>query len=404
MQLKDRFLNYVKFDTMSNEESNVCPSSAGQIELAKFLVEDLKKVGVEEVTMDANGYVYATIPSNVDKSVPTVGFIAHMDTSPAISGKDIKPKIVKYEGQDIVLNEELNIVLSSKEFPNLIQYEGQELIVTDGTTLLGADDKAGVAEIIDMAEHIINSNMKHGTIKIGFTPDEEIGRGADKFDVKSFGADFAYTLDGGVIGELQYENFNAAGAKITIQGKSVHPGDAKNKMINAALIASEIVEMFPKDEIPAKTEGYEGFFHLSSILGNEENATLSYIIRDFDKDNFLKRKQLVEKIVKKINDKYPQPVVQLIIKDQYYNMKEQFNDSMNIIEHAKEAMIEVGVEPKIIPIRGGTDGARLSYMGLLTPNIFAGGHNFHGKYEYVPIESMKKAVDVMLKIIERLTK
>jgi len=404
MNVKQRFLNYVKIDTMANEDSDACPSSQGQMELAKFIVEELKTIGIKDVKLDEFGYVYATIPSNIDKTAPTVGFIAHMDTSPAVSGKDILPKIVKYVGDPIRLNEELGITLSSKEFPNLNQYVGKELIVTDGTTLLGADDKAGIAEIITAIEYIINNNPKHGTIKIAFTPDEEIGRGADKFDVAFFNSDFAYTMDGGVIGELQYENFNAASAKIMIQGKSVHPGDALDKMINAALIASEISNMFPKAEVPEKTSGYEGFFHLASIQGSEEKASLDYIIRDFDMDNFNHRKRVVEDIVKEINDQYDRPIVELKIKDQYYNMKEKFVNKMEIIEIAKEAMIELGIEPKIVPIRGGTDGARLSYMGLLTPNIFAGGHNFHGKYEYIPIESMEKAVSVILKIIEKVAR
>ncbi|QVK19654.1 peptidase T [Mycoplasmatota bacterium] len=404
MKVEERFLNYVKFDTTANEDSMDCPSSKGQIELAKYIVDELKNLGIKEVALDEFGYIYATIPSNIDKEVPTVGFIAHMDTSPAISGKDIKPRIVKYDNEDIVLNKELNITLSNKEFPNLKQYVGKELIVTDGTTLLGSDDKAGASEIITAVEYLLTHDIKHGTIKIGFTPDEEIGRGADKFDVKLFNADFAYTVDGGVIGELQYENFNAASAKINIQGKSVHPGDAKNKMINASLIAAQIASMFPKDEVPEKTEGYEGFYHLSQIQGNEEKATLEYIIRDFDKDSFENRKTFVKEVVSRINEKYAEPIVKLTLKDQYYNMKEKFENAMYIIDTAKEAMMDVGVEPKIIPIRGGTDGARLSYMGLLTPNIFTGGHNFHGKYEYVPIDSMEKAVEVILKIIEKVIK
>ncbi len=402
MDVKERFLNYVKFETTSNDESYDCPSTPGQLELGKYLVEELKSLGLSEVTMDKNGYVYATIPSNIEKKVPTVGFIAHMDTSPSVSGKDVKPKIVTYNNQDIVLNEELNVVLSSKDFPNLNQYVGKELIVTDGTTLLGADDKAGIAEIITAVEYILKNNVKHGTIKIGFTPDEEIGRGADNFNIRFFNADFAYTVDGGAIGELQYENFNAASAKILIQGKSVHPGDAKGKMINAVLIATEIASMFPKDEVPEKTSGYEGFFHLTSITGCEEDASLTYIIRDFDKENFIKRKALVEDIVKQINNRYPNPIVRLIIKDQYYNMKEKFVNSMEIIETAKSAMQEIGIEPKIAAVRGGTDGSRLSFMGLLTPNIFAGGHNFHGKYEYIPIESMEKATELIIKIIEKV--
>lgn len=405
MKVLERFLNYVKFDTTSDEESTLCPSTNGQMLLAKFLVNELKGIGVEDVTLNENGYIYASIPSNIGKEVPIVGFIAHMDTSPAVSGVNIKPRIVSYEGKDIVLNKELNIILSDKEFPELKQYVGQDLVVTNGTTLLGADDKAGVAEIISAVEFLLNNpEIKHGTIKIGFTPDEEIGRGADLFNVKKFNTDFAYTIDGGLLGELQYENFNAAGVKIKIHGKSVHPGNAKNKMINAAQIATQIVQMFPKDEVPEKTEGYEGFYHLAAIEGSEENASLQYIIRDFNKENFEIRKQKVKEIVNQVNKQYQQPIVELIINDQYYNMKEKIETAIHIVEIAKEAMIEVGVEPKIIPIRGGTDGARLSFMGLLTPNLFTGGHNFHGKYEYIPVKSMEKAVDVIIKIIEKTCK
>jgi len=402
LKVHERFLNYVKFDTTSDEDSLTTPSTPGQIELAKYLVEELKQLGLNEVTLDEHGYVYATLPANIEKKVPVVGFIAHMDTSPAVSGKNIKPRIVKYDGNDIVLNEELDIVLSSKDFPSLNDNLGEELIVTDGTTLLGADDKAGIAEIITALEYIIKNNIKHGTIKICFTPDEEIGRGADKFDVAKFNADFAYTMDGGPIGELQYENFNAAGVKIRIQGKSVHPGSAKDKMINAALIATEIAQAFPKDEVPEKTEGYEGFYHLNGISGSEEEATMSYIIRDFDKNNFERRKQKVLEIIESINKRYTQPIVEALVYDQYYNMKEKFTDAMHIIELAKEAMEEIGITPHIVPIRGGTDGARLSYMGLLTPNLFAGGYNFHGKYEYIPIKAMEKATELIVRIVEKV--
>lgn len=402
MKVTERFFNYIKFDTMSDEESSNCPSTNGQLDLANYIVKEIKDLGIDDVKIDENGYVYATIPSNIDKKVPTVGFIAHLDTSPSISGKNIKPKVVIYEGQDIVLNENMNIILSNKDFPELNNYLGKELIVTDGTTLLGADDKAGIAEIISSIEYIIKNNVKHGTIKIAFTPDEEIGRGADKFDVKGFACDFAYTIDGGPIGELQYENFNAASVKITIQGKSVHPGQAKGKMINAALIATEIASLLPKEEVPEKTEGYEGFYHLSSITGSEETASLDYIIRDFDKDNFNKRKEYFKEIVNKINSRYKEPVITCTIKDQYYNMKQQFVNNMYIIDIVKEAMKDLDIEPLIVPIRGGTDGARLSYMGLLTPNIFTGGHNFHGKYEYIPIESMEKAVSIIIKIVEKV--
>lgn len=402
MKVHERFLNYVKFDTTSDEESFTTPSTPGQIELAKYLVEELKDIGLSNVELDEYGYVYATLPANINKQVPVVGFIAHMDTSPAVSGKNIKPRVIKYEGEDIILNEELDVILSSKDFPSLNNYIGEELIVTDGTTLLGADDKAGIAEIITALEYIVKNNIKHGTIKVAFTPDEEIGRGADKFDVAKFAADFAYTMDGGPIGELQYENFNAAGVKISIQGRSVHPGSAKGQMINAVLIATEIAQAFPKDEVPEKTGGYEGFYHLTGLTGSEEEATMSYIIRDFDKDNFERRKQKVLEIVESINKRYSQPIVEALIYDQYYNMKEKFTDAMYIIDLAKEAMEEIGVTPNIVPIRGGTDGARLSYMGLLTPNLFAGGHNFHGKYEYIPIKAMEKATELIVKIVEKV--
>jgi len=402
LKVHERFLNYVKFDTTSDEESFTTPSTPGQIELAKYLVEELKDIGLSNVELDEYGYVYATLPANINKQVPVVGFIAHMDTSPAVSGKNIKPRVIKYEGEDIILNEELDVILSSKDFPSLNNYIGEELIVTDGTTLLGADDKAGIAEIITALEYIIKNNIKHGTIKVAFTPDEEIGRGADKFDVAKFAADFAYTMDGGPIGELQYENFNAAGVKISIQGRSVHPGSAKGQMINAVLIATEIAQAFPKDEVPEKTGGYEGFYHLTGLTGSEEEATMSYIIRDFDKDNFERRKQKVLEIVESINKRYSQPIVEALIYDQYYNMKEKFTDAMYIIDLAKEAMEEIGVTPNIVPIRGGTDGARLSYMGLLTPNLFAGGHNFHGKYEYIPIKAMEKATELIVKIVEKV--
>ena len=371
MKVHERFLNYVKFDTTSDEESFTTPSTPGQIELAKYLVEELKDIGLSNVELDEYGYVYATLPANINKQVPVVGFIAHMDTSPAVSGKNIKPRVIKYEGEDIILNEELDVILSSKDFPSLNNYIGEELIVTDGTTLLGADDKAGIAEIITALEYIVKNNIKHGTIKVAFTPDEEIGRGADKFDVAKFAADFAYTMDGGPIGELQYENFNAAGVKISIQGRSVHPGSAKGQMINAVLIATEIAQAFPKDEVPEKTGGYEGFYHLTGLTGSEEEATMSYIIRDFDKDNFERRKQKVLEIVESINKRYSQPIVEALIYDQYYNMKEKFTDAMYIIDLAKEAMEEIGVTPNIVPIRGGTDGARLSY-GTFNSKSFCG--------------------------------
>lgn len=404
MNVVERFLNYVKFDTMSDAESNTCPSSDKQWALAHYLEEELKSIGMDEVTLDENGYIMATLKSNIEKPTKTVGFIAHMDTSDALSGANVKAKIVTYNGEPIALNEELGIQLSSKDFPSLENYLGQELIVTDGTTLLGADDKAGIAEIVSAMEYLIqHPEIKHGDIKVGFTPDEEIGRGADLFNVEKFNADFAYTMDGGPVGELQYETFNAAEAKIQIKGRSVHPGDAKNKMINAVLIASELASLFPNSEKPETTEGYEGFYHLVSINGTVEDASMYYIIREFDREKFEERKNFVREVVDQINQKYKN-IVDLTINDQYYNMKEKLIDHMYIIEHAKQAMEELGIEPKIFPVRGGTDGSKLSFMGLLTPNIFAGGHNFHGKYEYVPTKSMEKAIDVIVRICENLAK
>lgn len=403
MKVLERFLTYVKFDTTANENNTTCPSTPGQTKFANYLVGELKGIGISDAQVDSNGYIMGSIPSNIDKDVPTVGFIAHMDTSDAISGKDVKPKVVTYHNQDIVLNEELGITLSNKMFKELDDYIGEELVVTDGTTLLGADDKAGIAEIITAMERIIeDKSVKHGRIRIAFTPDEEIGRGADLFDVKKFDADFAYTIDGGIIGELQHENFNAASAKIKIKGTSVHPGDAFNKMVNAAQIATEIAMEFPLNEVPEKSKGYDGFYHLHSIEGNSEEASLSYIIRDFDKDRFETKKQTVQTIVKNINNKYGNEIVNLVIKDQYYNMEEKLKEKMFIVDIAKKAMKQVGVTPKIKPIRGGTDGSRLSFMGLPTPNIFTGGHNFHGKYEYIPVNSMKKAVAVIKQITENI--
>ncbi|MDF2698829.1 MAG: pepT [Haloplasmataceae bacterium] len=402
MSVIDRFLKYVKFDTMSNEESESCPSTKGQIELARFLVEELKKIGLKDANVDENGYVMATLESNTDKKGPAVGFIAHMDTSDAMSGKNVNPKIVRLETDEIVLNESLNLTLSTKEFSSLKKYHNEEIIVTDGTTLLGADDKAGIAEIITAMEHLINHpELKHGTIKIAFTPDEEIGRGADLFNVKNFGADFAFTVDGGEIGELEYETFNAASAKIKIKGKSVHPGSAKDVMINAVSIAAEIVNHFPEKEVPEKTSGYEGFYHLVSIEGNVEKASLYYIIRDFDSKNFEARKVSVQKIINEINKKYGN-IVEVEIKDQYYNMKDKLKDYMYIIDVAQKSMKEIDINSKIVPVRGGTDGSKLSFMGLPTPNIFTGGHNFHGKYEYIPVKSMHRAVELIVKISQNV--
>ncbi|MBW9152516.1 peptidase T [Clostridium estertheticum] len=398
----ENFLKYISYDTKSDEESITVPSTIGQMVLAKELVMQLKTMGLKEASVDDNGYVMATIESNVEKIVPTIGFIAHMDTAPDISGKDVKPKFVyNYDGEDIILNKEKNIVLSPKDFPELKNYIGETIITTDGTTLLGADDKAGIAEIMAATEYLMqNPNIKHGKIRIGFTPDEEVGRGADIFDVKKFGADFAYTMDGGLIGELEYENFNAAGVKISIHGRNVHPGSAKGKMIHSSLIANEFINSMPQNETPATTEGYEGFYHLISINGEVEETKLQYIIRDFDSENFENRKIFIKNIADKLNDKYSSASVELEIKDQYFNMKEKIEPVKHIVDTAFLALKEVGVNPIMQPIRGGTDGARLSFMGLPTPNIFAGGHNFHGKYEFIPTFAMEKAVDVILKIVE----
>lgn len=398
----ERFLEYVQYDTQSHENADTCPSSSKQLIFAKDLAEELKTMGLEDVAVDDNGYVMATIPSNIDKKVPVIGFIAHMDTSPDMSGSNVRPQMIRnYDGGDIVLNPQKNIILSPHDFPELKKYIGQDLITTDGNTLLGADDKAGIAEIMTMIDHLLNHpEIKHGTIKIAFTPDEEIGRGADLFDVEKFGADFAYTIDGGEIGELEYENFNAAYAKIKINGRNVHPGSAKNKMKNALLIGMEFNGMLPSNEIPGHTEGYEGFYHLNNMKGDVEEVSMYYIIRDHDHDKFQIKKQRIEKIVHYLNDVYGHNTIALEIKDQYYNMKEKIEPVIHIVETAKKAMEAVGVKPIIKPVRGGTDGARLSYMGLPCPNIFTGGHNYHGKFEYIPVNSMEKAVEVILKIIE----
>ena len=398
----ENFIKYISYDTKSDEESTTVPSTIGQMILAKELVAQLKAMGLNHASVDNNGYVMATIESNIEKNVPTIGFIAHMDTSPDMSGKDVKPNFVyNYNGKDIILNKENNIVLSPKDFPELADYLGKTIITTDGTTLLGADDKAGIAEIMAAAEYLMNDpNIKHGTIRIGFTPDEEVGRGADIFDVKKFGADFAYTMDGGPIGELEYENFNAAGVKITIHGRNVHPGSAKGKMIHSSLIANEFINSMPQNETPATTEGYEGFYHLISINGEVEQTKLQYIIRDFNSESYKNRKLFIKDIVNKLNIKYGSETVELTIKDQYFNMKEKIEPVKHIVDTAFTALTQVGVNPIMQPIRGGTDGARLSFMGLPTPNIFAGGHNFHGKYEFIPTFAMEKAVDVILKIVE----
>ncbi|WP_179316929.1 peptidase T [Winogradskyella undariae] len=398
----DRFIGYVTIDTESDPNSEETPSTTKQWDLANKLVEELKGIGLSDVTIDENAYIMATLPSNVDHEVPTIGFISHFDTSPDFTGANVKPQIIKnYDGKDIVLNAEQNIILSPNYFEDLLLYKGQTLITTDGTTLLGADDKAGITEIVTAMEYLINHpEIKHGTIKVGFTPDEEIGRGAHKFDVEKFGADWAYTMDGSQVGELEYENFNAAGAVIKVKGKIVHPGYAKGKMINSMYYASEFINTLPKLETPETTEGYEGFFHLHNMIGEVEETTLQYIIRDHDRDKFEARKALMKKIVLDLNTKYESDVFEIEIKDQYFNMKEKVEPVMHIVDIAEEAMKAVGIKPLIKAIRGGTDGSQLSYMGLPCPNIFAGGHNFHGRYEYVPVESIQKAVEVICKIAE----
>lgn len=385
-----RFLKYVTFDTTANPNNSNCPSSEGQKVFANYLVEELKSLGLEDAHVDENSYVMATLKGNTE-GVETIGFITHLDTAPDVTGKNVKPKIIKnYDGKDIVLNEELNIITSSNDYPDLKKFIGEDLIVTDGTTLLGADDKAGISEIVTAIEYLVNNpEIKHGDIKIGFTPDEEIGRGADLFNVEKFGAKYAYTIDGGIMGELQYENFNAAGATITIQGRNVHPGAAKNKMINALHIAAEISQMFPQSERPETTEGYEGFYHLNDINGNVENATMVYIIRDHSKEKFEYRKQYMKDAISKVSEKYNGRVT-LELNDQYYNMKEKVEPVKFIVDIAEEAMKECDITPIIVPIRGGTDGARLSFMGLPCPNIFTGGLNFHSKNECIPIIAIRK--------------
>lgn len=401
-KVHERFLEYVKVDTKSDEETRTTPSTKGQLELGKILAEELKSIGLQDVRIDEFGYVYGTLKGNIDKKVPTVGFISHMDTAPDMSGYNVKPQIVEnYDGGIVTLNEELNIKLDPKELPELKNYVGKTLITTDGTTLLGADDKAGVSEIITAMEYLINHpEIKHGDIKVGFTPDEEIGEGADHFNVKGFDADFAYTVDGGALGELEYENFNAAGAKVVIKGKNVHPGSAKNKMINSTLVAHEFLNMLPLNEVPEKTEGYEGFYHLMSINGTVENTEMSFIIRDFDSKEFDRRKEEFITAKEKLNSIYGEGTVNVEIKDQYRNMKEMIESHMYIVDIAKKAMEMAEITPNIVPIRGGTDGARLSFMGLLTPNMFTGGENFHGRYEYIAIESMEKAVETIINIVK----
>jgi len=398
----DRFIKYVTIDTQSDPENPAFPSTEKQWKLANLLVEELKQIGMDEVTIDENSYVMATLPSNVDAKIPTIGFVSHFDTSPDFTAENVKPQLHKnYDGGDIILNKDQNIVLSPDYFKELLLYKGQTIITTDGTTLLGADDKAGITEIVSAMEYLIkNPEIKHGKIKICFTPDEEVGKGAHKFDIEKFNADWAYTMDGGEIGELEYENFNAAGAKVTVTGKIVHPGYAKGKMINSMLIANEFIATLPKNEVPEKTEGYEGFYHLHGMKGSVEKTELQYIIRDHDMQLFENRKKIFQETVDKLNKKLGSNLVNVEIKDQYFNMKEKVEPVMYIVNIAEEAMKQLNITPKISAIRGGTDGAQLSFKGLPCPNIFAGGHNFHGRYEFVPAESIQKAAEVIVKIAE----
>ncbi len=404
--LIDRFLGYITVNTESDPNSDETPSSKKQWDLANPITDELKRIGMQDVTINKNAYIMATLPSNLDHDVPVVGFIAHLDTSPDFTGANVKPQFVEnYDGKDIVLNKEEDIVLSPSYFDDLLLYKGQTLITTDGTTLLGADDKAGIAEIITAMEYLINHpEIKHGKIRIGFTPDEEIGRGAHKFDVKKFGADWAYTMDGSQVGELEYENFNAAGAVVTVKGKIVHPGYAKGKMINSMYIATQFINSLPKMETPEHTEGREGFFHLHNMKGAVEETKLEYIIRDHDLSQFKARKKVISKVADELNSQFGREVIKVEIKDQYFNMREKIEPVMHIVDIAKEAMEQADIKPIIKPIRGGTDGSQLSYKGLPCPNIFAGGHNFHGRYEYVPVESMIKATEVIINIVKLIAK
>ena len=404
--ITNRFIKYIKIDTESDPNNPAFPSSKKQWDLAKVLVKELEQIGMQDIDLDENCYIMATLPSNIDYEVPTIGFVSHIDTSPDFTGKNIKPQVIdNYDGKDIVLNKEKNIILSPSYFDDLLQYKGQTIITTDGTTLLGADDKAGITEIVTAMEYLIqHPEIKHGKIRICFTPDEEVGKGAHLFNVAKFGADWAYTMDGSQIGELEYENFNAAGAKVTITGKIVHPGYAKGKMINSMLIANEFIATLPKQEVPEKTEGYEGFFHLHDIKGNVEETVLEYIIRDHDLELFEERKKLMQKIAIDFNKNHNQEIVKVEIKNQYFNMKEKITPVMHIVDMVEEVMKDLGITPLIKAIRGGTDGSQLSYKGLPCPNIFAGGHNFHGRFEYVPVESMIKATEVIIGIAKKITK
>jgi tripeptide aminopeptidase len=401
-ELIARFTSYVQVDTQSNDSSTTCPTTSGQLTLGRMLAEELKTIGMEEVTMDDNGYVMATLPSNTDKQVPTLGFLAHLDTATDFTGAGVKPQIVeRYDGKDIVLNESLNIVLSPRDFPELAGYEGQTLITTDGTTLLGADDKAGMTEIMTAMAYLIqHPEIKHGKVRVAFTPDEEIGRGPHRFDVAAFNAKYAYTMDGGPLGELQYESFNAAVARITCTGKIVHPGTAKGKMINSAKIAMELHSRLPAEEAPELTEGYEGFYHLISISGDVEQTKLHYIIREFDRERFDAKKAHLVGVVDNLKKVYGEESIRLELKDQYYNMREKIEPVMEVVDAAHQAMVSLGIEPIIRPVRGGTDGSQLSYMGLPTPNIFTGGENYHGRYEYVSVDTMIKATNVIIEIIK----
>ncbi|MDR0332725.1 MAG: peptidase T [Dysgonamonadaceae bacterium] len=405
MNIVDRFIKYARIDTQADESSTQTPSTQKQFNLAKEVEKELLEMGLTDVSLDNNCYLMATLPANTKKKVPTIGFIAHFDTAPDMSGEHVNPRIVKnYDGKDIVLNQEKNIILSPADFPELLKYVDEDLIVTDGTTLLGADDKAGIAEIVTAMQYLIDHpEIEHGKIRVGFTPDEEIGRGPNKFDVEKFGAEWAYTMDGSEVGELEYENFNAAGAKITIQGRNVHPGYAKGKMINALQVANELIAMLPANERPEFTAGYEGFFHLIGLSGSVDEANVTYIIRDHDRTLFEKRKKQMEQAVAYLNARYGN-ILKLEMNDQYYNMREKVEEVPHVIDFAKRAMEEVGIVPIIKPIRGGTDGSRLSFMGLPCPNIFAGGVNFHGRYEFLPIPSMEKATKVIVKIAELVAK
>lgn len=402
-EVLNHFFKYISFDTQSKDEMEAVPSTEKQRVLAQELAAELRAMKAEDVVVDEHSYVYATIPATVEKSIPVLGFVSHMDTSPAYSGAGVKPQIVKnYDGSDILMNQETGLTMKVSDFPDLLKYKGQDIITTDGTTLLGADDKAGVAEIMTMAEYLLSHpEIPHGTIRIGFTPDEEVGRGADFFDVKGFGAEVAYTVDGGGLGELEYENFNAASAKVQINGSSIHPGSSKGKMKNALLIAMEFHNMLPVFENPMYTEGYEGFFHLDSMGGTVEHAHMDYIIRDHSKVKFEEKKALIQRVEEYLNGRYGAGTVELLLKDSYFNMKEKIEPHMYLIDIAKSAMEELGIEPQVTPIRGGTDGARLSYMGLPCPNLCTGGYNFHGKFEFIPVQSMEKVVELLLKIIEK---